>query len=155
MELFCTSTHARIAPVAQHCTHDFVFIFSLSVVRTKALLSLSFASPPRSQLLSICILGLDSCLLVGRRLNDCPLQQAAHTCFWSRDSMNPRLSPNDFSVTPADLPSVTIQPYSLASGHRRFISKNRSCRAPHSKPSSDCLGAITHFEDFGTKWDLF
>ena len=82
--------------------------FSLSVVRTEPRHSLVCLAPSISTFpLSICILGLDSCSLVG--------QQAAHTCFWSRDSMNPRWSPNNSSVTLANSPSRTNS--SLRSSH--------------------------------------
>ena len=49
---------------------------------------------------------------------------------------------------------VAVQSHFLISGCHLSVSNNRSCHAPYSKSSSDCLGATTHVEEFGTNWDL-
>ena len=84
MGLCRTSSHARIAPVAQHCTHDFVFVFVCGEDRSSVLSLVCLASSISTSPLSICILGLDSCSLVGNRLDDCLLQQATHMVSVSR-----------------------------------------------------------------------
>ena len=162
MGVFRTSFRARTAPVSQHCTHDFVLVSLLvcgedrssSRSRLPRLLYFNFASVqlhPWARLLLTC--WKKGWMTVSRK-------RITHTHVCSCDSMNPRLSPNGSSITPANSSSrmtliVTVQPYSVTSGCHLSVSNNPSCHAPYSKPSSDCLGAITDVEEFGTNWDLF
>ena len=152
-DCFARPSDARIAPVAQRCTHDFVFVFlfvcsedrSSSLSRLPRLIDLNFTSVhlhPWARFLLACWATSRTHMFLVSRLNEPAIvsqQFFGHTC----------------QLTIQDELIVTVQLHSLIPGCHLSVSNDRSCHAPYPKPSSDCLGATTHVEEFGANWDLF
>ena len=157
MGVFRTSFRARIAPVLQHCTHDFVLVSLLvcgedrtsSHSRLPRLLYFNFASVHLHP-------WLDSCSFAGKKLDDCSPQRInhAHTFLFSRFKEPTVVSQWFFDHTCQlfiqDEFIVTVQPYSLTSA----VTCPSAMITPNLPPTARApLLMLRNLEPTGTSFD--